>query len=106
MLSNILRGDMTFMSSTDDLLRLRSRGEMYMVGGDIESGVAGAAFHDELLRPEAAEVALYVPQRLHQLLASVVAAVDDPLGSVALDLMDSGDPHRWVAAENLVNVDG
>ena len=106
--------------------------------GAIESGVAGAVFFGQLLQEEVAEVDLYVPQQLHQALSSVVAAVEDSLGSVvlrvlsdgawadleavalksddgraiaprsavALDLMDSGDPRHWVAAENLVSADG
>lgn len=106
--------------------------------GAIESGVAGAVFFGQLLQAEGADIDLYVPQQLHQVLGSVVAAVEDPLGSVvlrvvsdgvwadveaevlksddgraiapraavALDLMDSGDPRHWVAAENLVIANG
>lgn len=52
--------------------------------GAVESGVAGAVFHGQLLQPEGAEMDLYVPQRVHEVLGSVVAAVKDPLGSVVL----------------------
>ncbi len=88
--------------------------------------------HGELLAPDGAEIVLYVSDEIHEVLASIVAGVEDPLGSVvlrivsddewpgvrqvaekaeggrlvaptgavALDLMDSGDPRHWVAAEN------
>ncbi len=52
--------------------------------GAVESGVVGAVFHGELLQAEGAELDLYVSQRVHDRLASVVAAVEDPLGSVVL----------------------
>ena len=61
--------------------------------GAVESGVAGAVFHGELLQAEGAEPDLYVSQRVHERLASVVAAVADPLGSVVLRVVsDEGWP--------------
>ncbi len=114
------------MSSADaDHLRRR---------GALQSGVAAAIVHGELLSIEGAEIDLYVSHELREILHSLVAAVEDPLGSVvlrvvpdviwpevrdaafksgednlvapaaavALDLMDSGDPRHWAAAEHLV----
>jgi len=52
--------------------------------GAIESGVAAATFHGQLLQTGGADVDLYVSQQVRQVLDSVVAAVDDPLGSVVL----------------------
>ena len=52
--------------------------------GAVESGVAGAVFHGELLQAEGAERDLYMSQRVHERLALVAAAVEDPLGSVVL----------------------
>lgn len=61
--------------------------------GAVESGVAGAVFHGELLQAEGAELDLFVSQRVHERLASVVAAVADPLGSVVLRVVsDEGWP--------------
>ena len=127
--------------------RYRNRGEVrrysmgsadaaYLVSsaGAVQSGVGAAIVHGELLASDEAEIDLYVSDEIHEALASIVAGVEDPLGSVvlrivsddewpgvrqvameaaggrliappaavALDLMDSGDPRHWVAAENLV----
>jgi len=103
-------------------------------GHAVKSGVAAAIAHGELLSSDGAEIDLYVSNDLHESLESLVAAVEDPLGSVvlrvvpddiwpqvrnaasesgdgqliapaaavALDLMDSGDPRHWVAAEGLL----
>ena len=61
--------------------------------GAVESGVAAAVFHGELLQAAGAELNLYVSQRVHERLASVVAVVADPLGSVVLRVvLDSGWP--------------
>lgn len=127
--------------------RYRNRGEprrysmssadaAYLVSdaGAVQSGAGAAIVHGELLTPDGAEIVLYVSDEIHAALASIVAGVEDPVGSVvlrivsdevwpdvrqvavkadegywvaplaavALDLMDSGDPRHWVAAENLV----
>lgn len=106
--------------------------------GAVQSGVAAAIAHGELLQAEGAGIDLYVSRQLLNDSLSVVAAVEDPLGSIvlrvvsdgvwpdaesmsaksddgwlvappaaaALDLMDSGDPRHWVAAENLVKLHG
>ncbi|MGH1506230.1 MAG: helix-turn-helix domain-containing protein [Acidimicrobiales bacterium] len=66
--------------------------------GAVESGVAGAVFHGELLQAEGAELDLYVSQRVHERLASVVAAVADPLGSVVLRVVSD---ESWPDAEAL-----
>ncbi len=103
-------------------------------GGAVQSGVAAAIVHGETLSADRAEINLYVSPELYESLHSLVAAVEDPLGSVvlrvvpddiwpqvrdassesgdghlvapaaavALDLMDSGDPRHWVAAEGLL----
>ena len=103
-------------------------------GRAVQSGVAAAIAHGELLSADGAEIDLYVSNDLYESLESFVAAVEDPLGSVvlrvvpddiwaqvrnaasesgegqlvapaaavALDLMDSGDPRHWVAAEHLL----
>jgi len=126
--------------------RYRNRGEVHRYSmsaagaahlvseaGAIQSGVAAAVFHGELLRVEGTQIDLYVSRQLHEALGSIVPAVADPLGSVvlrvisdgrwsevnelsaisddgslvappaavALDLMDSGDPRHWIAAESL-----
>jgi excisionase family DNA binding protein len=127
--------------------RYRNRGEVHRYsmsvaeadhlldsGGAVQSGVAAAIVHGELLSADGAEIDLYVSHELYESLRSLVAAVEDPLGSVvlrvvpddiwpqvrdaagksgdgrlvapaaavALDLMDSGDPRHWVAAEHLL----
>lgn len=107
--------------------------------GAVQSGVVAAVFHGELLQVDDAEIDVYVPQEVHSSFGSVVAAVEDPLGSVivrvvsdelwpevkaaavaksgdgllvappaavALDMMESGDVRHWVAADNLVALDG
>lgn len=103
-------------------------------GRAVQSGVAAAIAHGELLPADGAEIDLYVSHELYESLDSLAAAVEDPLGSVvlrvvpddiwpqvrdaasksgdgqlvapaaavALDLMDSGDPRHWVAAEHLL----
>lgn len=107
-------------------------------GGAVQSGVAAAIVHGELLSADGAEIDLYVSHELYESLESLVAAVEEPLGSVvlrvvpddiwpqvldaasesavghlvapaaavALDLMDSGDPRHWVAAEHLLGSHG
>ena len=127
--------------------RYRNRGEVHRYSmsvaeadhlqgrsGAVQSGVAAAIVHGELLSADGAEIDLYVSHELYEALHSLVAAVEDPLGSVvlrvvaddiwpqvrnvasesgdghlvapaaavALDLMDSGDPRHWVAAERLL----
>jgi len=68
--------------------------------GAVESGVAGAVFHGQLLQAEGAELDLYVSQRVHEGLASDVAAVADPLGSVILRVVsDEGWPDAEALAE-------
>jgi len=66
--------------------------------GAVESGVAGAVFHGELLQAQGAELDLYVSQRVHERVDSVVAAVADPLGSVVLRVV-SGE--AWPNVEAL-----
>ena len=68
--------------------------------GAVESGVAGAVFHGELLQAEGAELDLYVSQRVHELLASVVAAVADPLGSFVLRVVSD---EAWPEVEVLAS---
>ncbi len=102
------------------------------------SGVVAAVGFGELLQPNDASADLYIPAELHGHLDSLVAAVPDQLGSVALrvvpdevwseiighaaigngnsrlapraavalDLMESGDPRHWIAAENLIGPRG
>ena len=72
--------------------------------GVVESGVAAAVFHGELLQAEGAEQDLYVSHRMHEGLASVVAAVEDPLGSVVLRVVSD---EAWPEVEALAsNLDG
>lgn len=69
--------------------------------GAIESGASGAVVHGELLQVEGAEQDLYVSRRTHDGLASVVAAVEDPLGSVVLRVVsDEAWPEVEVLASN------
>ena len=127
--------------------RYRNRGEAHryeMSAADLDhlagrqdvivSGVAAAAEFGELVQPVPGEADLYVSAELYDKLGSVVAAVPDQLGgvairavhadvwpraraageglaesgrclapraAVALDLMESGDPRYWLAAEHL-----
>ncbi len=114
-------------------MSLAAAAHLVDVSGAVQSGVAAAVSYGEPLSADGAEVDLYVPEELAERLASIVAAVPDPLGpivvrvvgeqswpsliaasgfdaghrvapraAVALDLMDSGDPRHWLAAENLV----
>lgn len=64
--------------------------------GAVESGVVGAVFHGQLLQPERSEFDLYVPQRVHDRLGSIVAAVEDQLGSVILRIVSD---EVWVDVE-------
>ncbi len=66
--------------------------------GAVESGIAGAVFHGELLQAEGAEIDLYVSRQVHVRLRSVVAAVADPLGSVVLRVVSD---HGWPDVEAL-----
>ena len=68
--------------------------------GAVESGVAGAVFHGELLQAEGAELDLYMSQRVHGGLASAVAAVEDPLGSVVLRIVSD---EAWPEVEALAS---
>jgi excisionase family DNA binding protein len=130
--------------------RYRNRGEVHryeMSGSDLDylaghdgvlvSGVAAAVEFGELLQPLGGEADLYVSVEIHEQLASLIAAVPDQLGAVAirsvpadvwagaiaeaksgagrmhapraavaLDLMESGDPRHWVAADNLIEARG
>ena len=52
--------------------------------GAVESGVAAAIFHGQLLQAEGAEKDVYVSSLLHSELGSIVAAVEDPLGPISL----------------------
>ncbi len=97
--------------------RYRNRGEVerysmsaadaaYVVSelGAVESGIAGAVFHGELLQAgEGAEQDLYVSHRMHDGLASVVAAVEDPLGSVVLRVVSD---EAWPEVEVLASKPG
>ncbi len=77
--------------------RYRNRGEVhryemsasdldYLAGHDgvLMSGVAAAGEFGELLQPIGGEADLYVSVEIHEQLASLIAAVPDQLGSVAL----------------------
>jgi excisionase family DNA binding protein len=132
--------------------RYRNRGEVHryeMSAADLEfvsrhegsmvSGVAAAVGLGEQLQAVPGAADLYVSASAHGLLGSLVAAVPDQLGgialrvvpdeawvfveavssgkdeaghrlapraAVALDLMESGDPRHWVAAENLIEARG
>lgn len=57
--------------------------------GAVESGVVGAVLHGELLQAEGAEQDLYIRHRVYAGLASSIAAVDDPLGSVVLRIVSN-----------------
>ncbi len=106
--------------SVADAAFLSARGDVGV------SGVAAAVGLGQQLAEDGG-ADLYVPESLHEQLGSLVAAVPDQLGSVvlrsvpdeiwelvavedglapagavALDLMESGDPRHWVAAENLI----
>ena len=129
--------------------RYRNRGEVHryqMSVADLKfvsrqesvivSGVAAAVSFGELLQAGPGESDLYLSASAHHQLGSLVAAVPDQLGgvavrivpdedwvfveglssgeseaghrlapraAVALDLMDSGDPRHWVAAESLIS---
>lgn len=73
--------------------------------GAVQSGVAGAVFHGELLQIEGVELNLYMPQEVHKDLSSAVAAVEDPLGSVVLRAVSS-DVWPDVEALSSVSSDG
>ena len=68
--------------------------------GAVESGVSGAVSHGELLQAEGAELDLYVSHRMHDGLSSVVAAVEDPLGSVVLRVVSD---EAWPEVEELAS---
>lgn len=68
--------------------------------GAVESGVAGAVFHGELLQAAGAELDLYVSHRVHGGLASAVAAVEDPLGSVVVRIVSD---EAWHVVEALAS---
>lgn len=95
--------------------------------GALTSGVRAAIAYGELLADDGS-ADLYVPRSALRSLGSIVAFVPDPLGkvslrvveddvwmaaerssvdghaasgAVALDLLESGDPRHWVAAEHL-----
>ena len=80
--------------------RYRNRGEIerysmsaadaaYLVSdlGAIESGVAGAVFHGQLLQAAGAEIDLYVSRQAHDAMGSEVVAMADPLGSVVVRIV-------------------
>jgi len=111
-----------------DLDHLSRRDDVFV------SGVCAAVSFGEPLQSADLSADFYIAAELHHRLDSLVAAVPDQLGrvavrvapdevwlqvsglasspagnarlapraAVALDLMESGDPRRWVAAENLI----
>jgi len=130
--------------------RYRNRGEVHRYemsaadllfvstqDGVMVSGAEAARNLGELIQSDREVTDLYVPGQLHSDIASMVAAVPDPLGevflrvlpdevrsfingleightddgrclapraAVGLDLMESGNPRHWVAAQSLVSV--
>lgn len=72
--------------------------------GAIESGVAGARSYGQLLQVEGAEIDLYVPSSVHARFGAEVAAVQDPLGSIAIRVVSD---EMWPEVQALaLGVDG
>jgi hypothetical protein len=113
--------------SRADIEVLRSR------FGALVGGAQAAVAYGELLAVEDAQVDLYLSRAASVAMSAMVALVDDPLGAVSLrvvdddswavvdgssseiagvaprgavvlDLLESGDPRHWIAAEHLAGV--
>ncbi len=116
--------DLAFVSRRDGALvsgavAAIDLGELLQAGGADSDLYVSASLHDELRSLVAAVpdqlggvVLRVVPDEVWSLVESVAAAEGPagerlaPRGAVALDLMDSGNPRHWVAAENLIEAHG